>query len=188
MMDLSRSRSSISGQSFGTCLLIVVLVFGGIGTYYFKVFQWRDLEDPLGGLTISKETEVSQVTFFRKKSVSDIIDPIRTQHDRYLKLRKESKKGTVVPEDWKQKKTEINNRLIELMSQAKLRRIPVNLQKPYKDTLLGISDLYRAMNSLDESISSEDATLKKRAYEQSIEYAKQSKKRMNSSREQLFLP
>lgn len=176
-------RRSYSGQSFGTCLLMVVLFFGGIGAYYFKVFQWRDLEDPLANLTIVKKDDPAEIAFFKKKTVPDMIDPALMQYRRLLKIRKETKKGTVTPPDFDQDCTEIANRLRDVMNTAKLRQIPTVYEKPYQGVLLGLTDVYHSLRSLQEAVNSDESIVKQKAYEEAVNLSRKGNERLSKARE-----
>ncbi len=161
---------------------MVVLFFGGIGTYYFKVFRWRHLEDPKYDLLIVDKTDPAELAFFRKKTVPDFVDPAKQQLTKLKDLRKATKGGTVVPDDFDQDMTEIGNRLIEVMEGAKLRQIPKQYQKKYEEVLMGIGDIYRSWRSLQEAMDTDIPQDKKRAIEQSIEASKKATKRLDTQR------
>lgn len=182
MTRIPRRRTTL-GQSFTTCLLFVVLFFGGIGTYYFKVFRWRDLEDPHRDLLIVKKDDNAELAFFRKKTVPDIIDPAIQVQKRLVSLRKESKKGTVVPENNAQECKEIGNRLIDIMEVAKLRQIPKQYAKKYEnDVLVGISELYRSWLAYQEALDNEIPADKTRLIDESIKWSKSANVKLQSGR------
>jgi lysyl-tRNA synthetase class I len=170
------------GNSFGTCLLTMVLVFGGIGFYYFNYFQWRHFENPYEGLTYVKETTPPQKNAFRKKTISSICDPIRQQIDRVVKLRKSTKKGTVNPPELEQELTEVRNRLKEIMTEARLRRIPKEFEKNYKKNLSSLQALFQSVNALEDSFGQETDEGRKKLYKESIKKSNKAKKDVMQSR------
>lgn len=162
---------------------MVVLFFGGIGTYYFKVFRWRHLENPKYDLLVVKKDDPAELAFFRKKSVPEYIDPVNQQLDKLKTLRKATKGGTVVPEEFDQDMTEIGNRLIEIMEGAKLRQIPKQYQKRYEEVLMGIGDIYQSWRSLQEAMDTDIPPEKKKAIDQSIKFSQSATKRLRTQRE-----
>lgn len=181
-------RRKIFGQSFTTCLLIVVIFFGGIGTYYFKVFRWRDLEDPHRDLLIVKKDDSAELAFFRKKTVPDVVDPAMQTQARLTKLRKDSKKGTVVPDDNAQECKEIGNRLIEIMEVAKLRQIPKQYAKTYEnEVLVGISDIYRSWLAYQDALDAETPADKTRLIDESIKYSKSADRHLKTGRNKFLV-
>lgn len=151
---------------------MVVLFFGGIGMFYFKVFQWRDLEDPFNDLTIVKKDDNSELAFFRKKTVPDFVDPCNQQLTRLVKLRKSTDAGTKEPEEFDQTMKEIGNRLKEIMNGARLRQIPKVYEKEYKDVLTAISETYRGWRELEAAMGTDIPTEKQAHIKKSIEHTK----------------
>ena len=161
---------------------MVVVFFGGIGTYYFKVFQWRHLEDPYFDLLFVEKDNSAELAFFRKKTVPDFVDPAIMQMDRLVKLRKSTKKGTVVPENYEQDCKEVANKLREIMNGAKLRQIPKKYAKEYKGALLGISQIYRSLRSFEDAMAQDIPADKERALKESIEYSTKAKNNLQKAR------
>ncbi len=181
-------RKLVLGQSFTTCLLFVVLVFGGLGAYYFKVFQWRHLEDPYYDLLLVKKDDPAQLADFRRATVPKYVDPALQQLTRVIKLRKETKRGTVVPEEYNQLIKEILESLRSIMNDAKLRQIPTVYQKEYKKVLKGISDTYKSVVALQEGVGNEIKADRDRAIDSSIKYSNAASKNLKAGREYFFLP
>lgn len=189
LSDKARQR----GQSFTSCLLAVVVFFGGIGFYYFKVFRWRDLEDPTINLTVVKipPRENHVLHPFRKRTISDIIDPCRVELDnlkvqiKLTKDKKTKKYGVLIPEDWDQATTEILNRMIEIMKQAKLRRIPERYNKEYLKVLWGVHHTYRATLEFREYCSApvENPTAKAASYKEMKKHRKKAISAFKKGRE-----
>ncbi len=171
------------GNSFGSCLFLVVLFFGGIGFYYFNFFQWRHLENPHEGLNYLTSADGPQLNSFRKAALADVVDPARVEVGKLNDIRKRTKKGTENYPEFKQDLTEILNRCRDLMSSAKLRTIPKAYDKHYKDALTGISEIYRSALSLKESVGADIDADKAKAFEESTKYLRQANGRLNSSRE-----
>jgi hypothetical protein len=166
---------------------MVVLFFGGIGTYYFKVFRWRHLEDPKYDLLVVKKTDNSELAFFRKKTVPEFIDPARLQLESLIKLRKATEKGTVRPDDYDQTMKEIGNRLLEIMNGAKLRQIPTVYEKKYIEVLVGISEVYRGWRDLEEVMSTDIPQEKTRFLKSSIDHTKKAEKLLKIQRQNFYV-
>lgn len=175
-------RRSLFGQSFTTCLLVVVLFFGGLGTYYFKVFRWRHLESPTHDLLLVEKNDNAELAFFRKRTVPDIIDPTMQQLAKLKDLRKASKGGTVTPDNFDQSMKEIGTRLIELMNVAKLRQIPKRYQKQYNDVLVGVSEVYRSWRSLEEAMGETEPSLRKKSFDESINWTRKAEQKFKKQR------
>lgn len=166
---------------------MVVLFFGGIGTYYFKVFRWRHLENPKYDLLIVKKDDPAELAFFRKKTVPDFVDPARQQMDKLKKLRKATNGGTVVPDNFDQDMTELGNRLLDIMDGAKLRQIPTKYQKQYTDVLVAISEVYRGWRELQAAMDTEIPPDKKQAIGKSIEHTKLAARLFDRQRDYFFV-
>jgi hypothetical protein len=166
---------------------MVVIFFGGIGMYYFKIFRWRQLEQPLYDLLIVKNHDNAELAFFRKKTNPDFVDPALQQLEALTQLRKDTKRGTVVPEEYEQSMKEIGNRLIAIMSAAKLRQIPSIYEKHYDDVLIGISEVYRSWRSLEEAMGTEIKADKEKAINESIEFSKKARNHLKGQREFFYV-
>jgi hypothetical protein len=177
------NRARQRASSFTTCLLTVVVVFGGIGFYYFNYFQWRHFENPHEGLTWVEGEDMPQLNSFRKKTVSSICDPTSQQLSRLKDIRKATKKGTEQYPDFEQDCTEVRNRLLEIMNEARLRRIPVKFKKEYLRTIDGIVLTYDSVNLLQGSFKPETAELRQKEYVNSIKAAKSAADKLRVSRE-----
>jgi hypothetical protein len=162
---------------------MVVLFFGGLGAYYFKVFQWRHLEDPTYDLLVVKKDDSAELAFFRKKTNPDVIDPARQQMDKLIDLRKASKKGTVVPEDFDQDMKEIGKRLVDIMNAGKLRQIPRQYEKQYREVLLAIGDVYRAWRDLEAAVYEEIPEEKAKLISSSIKSTQKADRRFKVQRQ-----
>ena len=166
---------------------MVVLFFGGIGTYYFKVFRWRHLEDPKYDLLVVKKTDNSELAFFRKKTVPEYVDPARMQLESLIKLRKATEKGTVRPEGFDQSMKEIGTKLLDIMNGAKLRQIPEIYEKKYIDVLVGISEIYRGWRDLEEVMATEIPEEKTRYLKSSIEHTKKAERLLKIQRQFFYV-
>lgn len=182
------ASSSSSGLKLFTplsiMLCLLLLFFGGLGTYYFRTFTrcYRGA-DPHYDLLIVTKNDPAELAFFRKKTTPDIIDPARQQLDILVKLRKSSDKCTVVPEDNDQTCKEIGNRLIEIMDTAKLRQIPKQYAKNYEaEVLVGISEIYRSWLAYQDAIGADIPADKERFYKESLKYSKSADKKLTTAR------
>lgn len=179
MVSRPSDRARQRGQSFTTCLLAVILVFGGIGLFYFKIFRWRDLEEPMERRTVVviEEDEVATLFPFRKKAITNVIDPGGFELKRLTKFAKKTKKGKVVPPDWEQDTTEILTRLLEIMETAKLVREPKRYTKKYSYGLWGLHHTYMATLAYQEYCGAppENPTVKKAAYKEMWKHIKKAR-------------
>ena len=183
MCSLKSNRSQERGNSFSSCLLTMVIVFGGLGFYYFNYFQWRYFEAPLKGLTYVEENTAPQLNDFRKHTVAKITDATALHLDTLANIRKKTKKGTEKYPDFEQECIEFRNRLKEIMVEARLRRIPTKFQKKYDLCLLALQDAYRSVNYLEESFGAKTPAEQQKIYKESIKYANAAKKKNTEARE-----
>ena len=187
-MDANRKkRSSQRGNSFSSCLLTCIIVFGGLGFYYFNYFQWRHFEDPVAGLNYVTDTDAPQRNDFRKRTVSSVTDPIRMQLEKVKKIRgkcrvKGSKARVAYPE-LEQDCTEVRNRLKEIMTEARLKRIPKQFQKKYEPALPSLADLFHSINDLEDSFDQETDGAKDKLWNEGVKKWKTAAKKNNETRE-----
>ncbi|MCA9775407.1 MAG: hypothetical protein KC800_01765 [Candidatus Eremiobacteraeota bacterium] len=187
-MDANRKkRNSQRGNSFSTCLLTCIVVFGGLGFYYFNYFQWRHFEAPTDGLTYVNDADAPQLNEFRKRTVSSVTDPLRQQIDKYKKVRgktvvKGKKERQVYPE-MEQDLIEIRNRLKEIMTEARLRRIPKKFKAKYEPCMYAMQDLFRSINEFEDSFEQETQGAKDKMYKDSLTKLKSAVKKNNETRE-----
>lgn len=171
-------RNKLRASSFTTCLLFVVLVFGGVGFYYFRYFQWRWFEDPSADLTYAKVTG-SGVNDFRRKTIEALLDPTIQVLDNIKKMRKETKKGTHREEDFEQHYKEIRNRLLEILDEGRLRRIPQQFKPKYVEAMKALKNAYDSVNYLDEALDAETETERTAAYNKSVKEWNEGNKRIS---------
>lgn len=182
-----KNRGSQRGNSFSSCLLTCIIVFGGLGFYYFNYFQWRHFEAPTEGLNYVADTDAPQRNDFRKRTVSAVTDPIRMQLEKVKKIRskckvKGSKERQPYPE-LEQDCTEVRNRLKEIMTEARLRRIPKQFKKHYEPCLISMQQLFRSVNDLEDSFEQETEGAKDKLWNDSIKKWKEASKQNNITRE-----
>lgn len=171
------------GSSFTSCLLTVIVVFGGLGFYYFKYFQWRHFDDPTAGLTYNEGVEGPQLNEFRKSAVANTIDPVTRELDRLVKIRKKTKGGKESYSEMEQELTEVRNRLRELLADARLRRIPKKFSKNYNVALLSMKDAFDSVNYLEEAFSKGDAEADERLFKESVKKTNDARKKLNTARD-----
>lgn len=179
-----RSRSKQRGNSFTSCLLTTILVFGGLGFYYFKYFKWRHLDNPTEGVTVAKvEGGGAQYNDFRKRATSQVCDPMEFTLKRIKKIRIKTKKGTVNYPEFEQDVTEVRNKLLSTMTDARLRRVPKVYWKKYKPALEGIGLAYQSINETEESLYQETSSARERLYKSSVKKWNKSNKKISVARE-----
>lgn len=163
--------------------MMVVLFFGGIGFYYFKIYQWQDLENPRADLQIVKNDDTASLADFRRFTVPNIVDPALQEMAKVVKLRKATNAATVTPDDFEQSCKEIANKLRDIMGVAKLRRIPKGYEKRYNDVVDGLSETYKALRKLEEAMGEDIPDAKRRALEDSIKLTSAAKKKLGLARD-----
>lgn len=138
-------------------------------------------------LTVVKisDRESAALYPFRKKTVSDVIDPTKQELARIKDFRKATKKGTVVPEEWEQDSTEVLNRLLEIMGQAKLRRIPKRYSKDYEEVLWGIHHTYRSVLAYRDYCKADPTAIevRKQALKECFDHDKKGKRKLDKARD-----
>lgn len=172
-----RQRAS----SFTSCLLTVVVVFGGIGFYYFNYFQWRFFEDPTKGLTYAK-VDAAGVNDFRKRAVADLLDPTRQQFERIKKMRLDTKKGTEKYPEFDQHVKEVRNRLLAIINEGRLRRVPTQFKKNYDAAMNSLKDAFESINELRDSFEASTPAEREKLYESSFQKWKKGMAKVERSR------
>lgn len=178
-----RKRFFRRGSSFTSCLLTVVVLFGGAGFYYFNYFQWRHFENPLEGITYADSEKMTDLNNFRKSAYKKVIDPAIYQLAQLKEMRKATKYGKEKYGDLEQNCKEVRNALLALMTEARLRRIPKRFKKQYNRILLGIVDIFDSVNLLEESFTLETASAREKMYKDSYKKAKKAKAKLERSRD-----
>ncbi|MFA5508904.1 MAG: hypothetical protein WC314_01665 [Vulcanimicrobiota bacterium] len=187
MHSVREKRKPQRGNSFGSCLLAIVVFFGGLGFYYFNYFQWRHFEKPLDGVTYADVDDSSQLNSFRKQALSSVCDPILQQADRIKKIRDKTKvkgeKTRKVYPEMEQDLIEVRNRLKELMTEARLRRIPKKFKTNYDPTLLGLKDLFESVNEFEASFDQETQGARDKMVAGAIKKWNAGKKKVSQTRD-----
>jgi hypothetical protein len=156
-------------------VLVPCLLFGWS---YCSQSTWRPVDRrPYEGLTYFKDGSAPQLNAFRKKTVSSVCDPTLDCVDRLVELRKRTDKGTVAPSGMEEELQAIRDRLREIMTEARHRRIPKQFANEYKTSLLAIQSCNRATQSLEDSFDQETPAARNKLYKESI-------KRSNKARKQ----
>lgn len=149
---------------FSLALLWALLWF-----FYFRHFRGRYFEAPRSSLNYVTDTDAPQRNDFRKRTVSSITDPIRMQLAKIETLRKQSKSGTVKPPTLEKSATKIRSRLKQIMTEARLRRIPVEFKYHYEPALYAIQDAYRSINALEDCFEQEALAERHKLYNESVQ-------------------
>ena len=183
MWPLFFNRDKQRASSFTTCLLTVIVVFGGLGFYYFKYFQWRHFDNPKEGLTYVDDSKSSQLNTFREDTVSKVIDPTVYQLNEIKDMRKKTKFGKETYPELEQNSKEVRNRFLAIMNEGRLRRIPKGFKKEYERTMMGLKYAYDSVNYLEEAMGYEPGTLRKAKYDEGVKSWKKAKKYLAISRE-----
>lgn len=178
---------------FGLVLFPLLFLVGlSVWFYLFNPFRVRWLEDPQIELTVVKipPSENHVLHLFRKTTVSSTIDPCRVELDNLKLLIKQTrdkngKYGQLVPMNWDSQTTQILNRLIEIMEQAKLRRIPARYDKEYREVLWGINNTYRATQEFRAycSAGSGETLIREAAYKECKNHRKKAISKFKEGRE-----
>lgn len=166
-------------------LLIPPLLLGAL-FWYHRNYYWHVMPDPTANLEVVRSTSVLHP--FRKRTITDIIEPCQVELSN-LKLLVRQTKGSSqyhsVPPDWDRRTAEILDRLLELMEQAKLRRIPECYEKEYVKVLWGILQTYVATLSFREYCAAgpNEDRVRSAAYKRSKKYRKKANSAFKKGRE-----
>ena len=136
--------------------------------YYSTFFQWTHRTYPTEGLNYVTDTDAPQRNDFRKRTVSAVTDPLRQELDRIKALRKQTKSGTVRPPTFEQDAIEIRIRLKEIMTEARLRRIPKEFQKNYEPVLHALAYAFYSINDLEDCFEQETEADRHKLYNNSV--------------------
>lgn len=180
---LHSARKSQRGNSFSSCLLAFVVVFGGLGLYYFHYLQWGDLEEPLKNLSYVKTASGVQKNTFRKRVVARLCDSSFQELDRLKTVRSLTKKGMEEYPEFQQDCREIQNSLKNIMSDGRSQIIPKKFQSKYEAALLGVHFTYRSTVALQDCLEAETGSDRKRLYDESLEYSMKAKQNLQDSRD-----
>ncbi|MCA9780141.1 MAG: hypothetical protein KC800_25620, partial [Candidatus Eremiobacteraeota bacterium] len=113
-------------------LLVVFLPPLFLCWYYFNFFQGRHFESPVDGLTFVTAVDDVRRNEFRKRTVSSVTDPLRQQLEKLRKMRSRTNGGKLRYPGLEQDLLEVRNRLKEIMTEARLRRIPKEVKSNYE--------------------------------------------------------
>jgi hypothetical protein len=179
-------RSQFVRDSF--CLGKILFLFLGLPVislvwYYHTYFQWTHREDPYSGLTYVKECTEPQANAFRKKTVASICVPTLQCIDRVVKLRRQTQKGTFRPPGMEEELQAVRNRLKEIMTEARLRRIPMVFKNEYSKNLAALVDCFYAINVLEDSFDQETLAAREKLYKQSIKSTAKARKQCQQARD-----
>lgn len=178
-----RFRRSESGSSFASCLLAFVVVFGGLGLYYFNYYQWHELEEPLADLVFVEDVSSTQLNNFRKKALASVCDAALLDIERLKILQKSTKKGTSKNDGFDQDCKELKNRLRDVMAEARLKRIPKRFEDRYSDALMGIHYNYKSLLALQAAVQADNKAQRVSFYRESMKFADKATQITSSSRE-----
>ena len=137
--------------------------------YYFSFSQWTHRRYPTEGLNYVIDTDAPQRNDFRKRTVSAVTDPLRLQLGKIKRIHRQTKGGTVRPSTLERDATIIRNRLKEIMTEARLRRIPVEFKYHYEPALYAIQDAYRSINALEDCFEQEALAERHKLYNESVQ-------------------
>ena len=151
--------------------------FAFLSFYYFNYFHIRHFEDPAAGLNFVTDTDATARNDFRKRTVSAFTKPLRQQPARIKKLRKQTKGGTVRPSTLERDATQIRNRLRQIKTEARLRRIPIEFKRNYEPAIFALQDAFRSINDLEDSFDQETVAARKKLYNHSIKNWKAAEKK-----------
>ena len=163
---------------FSLALLWALLWF-----FYFRNFRGRYFEEPPSGPNYVTDTDAPQRNDFRKRTVSSVTDPIRMQLAKIETLRKQSKGGTVKPPTLEKSASEVRSRLKQIVTEARLRRIPVEFKSHYEPALHALQDAYRSINALEDCFEQETLAERHKLYNESVQSWKDAMRENNLTRE-----
>ena len=132
--------------------------------YYYNYFQWTHHPSPIDGLTYVTDADAPQLNEFRKRAVSSVTEPLRQQLEKLQKIRKRTNGGTFRPPGLERDLEEVRNRLREIVTEARLRRIPKQFRPKYEPALLAARDAFYSANQLEECFEQETESAKRKLY------------------------
>lgn len=163
------------GDTFWSCLLLMVLIFGGGAWAYFHFFQDRHLMKPTEGLLEDKEAGSEVQNIYRKKIRTDVWPrsmAISKRLARFINDVKAGKKYKDKSGEFDQEATEINNELREVITEVKARQIPTKYFKHHKSIAEAVGENYQALNYLRDYYYAETETEKENAWEKLLKVYK----------------
>lgn len=165
-------------------LLVVFLPPLFLCWYYFNYFQWTHCQPtPADGLTYVTDVDAPQLNEFRKRTVSSVTDPLRQQLEKLQEIRKRTNGGNVRYPGLEQDILEVRNRLKEIMTEARLRRIPKKFKSNYETALRAIQDAFYSANTLEDAFEQETDRDRQHIYAESVKLWERSREKCDETRE-----
>ena len=177
-LSVAKAVSLVVGVVIGFIFCLIA-----VGMAYSRYSDWRVFRAPSEGLTYVTDTDAPERNDFRKGTVSVICDPVLRQIERIEDIREQTKGGTVEPVTLEEDLDEVRNRLKDIMTEARRRRIPWQFRDTYERSIYAIQDAYRSANELEDSFEQETDAAGSKLYHESIKNGKLAKHRCNQTRD-----
>ena len=137
----------------------------------------------MDGLTFVTAVDDVRRNEFRKRTVSSVTDPLRQQLEKLRKMRSRTNGGKLRYPGLEQDLLEVRNRLKEIMTEARLRRIPKEFKSNYETALRAIQEAFYSANTLEDAFEQETDRDRRRIYAESVMRWKRSRKKCDETRE-----
>ena len=169
---------------------LVTTVLGGFvfcllaaGKLYFFSSQLVACPSPDNGLTYTTEPDALYCNEFRSRAISYVFTPTLEQLQVVRKIREDTQGGTFKPPTLERDLAEVRNRLQEIMTEARLCRVPIEFRHQYEPSLSAIRDAYYSTIDLEEYFAHETQIGRTEKYDESIIKWKLSQKQCRKTRD-----
>ncbi len=167
----TRSRNKTRGASFVSCLVMLVVVFGGLVWAYFHFIENRYLEHPGQYLEVRDEYDGEFYNNYRNRMRGSLAGYIEIESSKMKKFLIDVKKGKF-KDHWdrfKQRYHERVNRLRELAGEVNPRSVPAPYVSAHKGYCKALTHYYNCCNLLYEHMTAEEQDVKKAKLKEAIE-------------------
>jgi len=164
-----RVRRRSYGDSFGSCLLMIVLVLGGTMWAYFHFFQNRDLVNAgeAGTFLIEKEdNRVAAIEYQRhmRERLLGLVESQVVESNTFLS-NVLKKKYAGDKNGFEQRVHELENSLRESINELNARQVPQRFVKGHSQLAETHKHCYEAIKEIQQGYFEEDAKEQKKLYE-----------------------
>ena len=180
-VSVTKAVSLVVGVVVGLIFCLVAL-----GMAYSHYSDWRTFASPCDGLTYATYTDAPQRNEFRKRTVTVVCDPLLLQVKKIDYIREQTKGGTFKPIDLEEDLDLIRNRLRDILTEARRRRIPWHFRDTYERSIYAIQDAYRSANELEASFDQETEGARDKLFHESMKNGKLAKHRCSQTRDVLM--
>lgn len=154
---------------------LVATVLGGflfcllaVGKLYFFSSQLAARPSPDSGLIYTTKPDAVYCNEFRSRAISYVLNPTLEQLQVIREIREDTKGGTFKTPTLERDLAEVRNHLQEIMTEARLCRVPIEFRHQYEPSLSAIHDAYYSTIDLEEYFAPETQTGRTEKYNESI--------------------